>query len=37
MGQAGQESPEVAPNDVDKQTGEVLGKRVAEYAFRLRK
>lgn len=30
MGQAGQESPDVAPNDADKLTGEVFGKRVAE-------
>ena len=30
MAQAGQESPDVAPNDADKLTGEVFGKRVAE-------
>ena len=30
MAQAGQEAPDVAPNDVDKLTGEVFGKRVAE-------
>jgi len=29
MGQAGFESPEVAPNDADKLTGEILGRRVA--------
>jgi NAD(P)H dehydrogenase (quinone) len=29
IGQAMQESPDVAPNDADKLTGEVLGKRVA--------
>lgn len=34
MGQAGQESPEVAPNEADKLTGEVLGRRVAEAAKR---
>jgi len=28
--QAGQESPDVAPNAADKLTGEILGKRVAE-------
>jgi NAD(P)H dehydrogenase (quinone) len=36
MGQAGQEDPEVAPNEADKLTGEVLGKRVAEYAAKLK-
>lgn len=30
MGQAGQESPEVAPNESDKLTGELLGRRVAQ-------
>ena len=30
MGQAGNESPEVAPNAADLLTGEVLGRRVAE-------
>jgi len=34
MGQAGQESPEVAPNAGDKLTGELLGRRVAEAAKR---
>lgn len=28
--QAGQESPDVAPNDADKLTGEILGRRVAQ-------
>ena len=32
MAQAGQEPPDVAPNAADKLTGELLGKRVAEYA-----
>lgn len=36
MAQAGQESPEVAPNEGDKLTGEILGKRVAEKALKLR-
>jgi NAD(P)H dehydrogenase (quinone) len=35
--QAGQESPDVAPNAEDKLTGERLGKRVAEFALRLKK
>ena len=35
MGQAGQESPEVAPNEADKLTGELLGRRVAEFARKL--
>ena len=30
MGQAGNESPDVAPNAADKLTGEILGRRVAE-------
>ena len=34
MGQAMQEPPEVAPNDADKLTGEILGRRVAEAAKR---
>ncbi len=33
-GQAGQESPEVAPSDADKLTGEMLGRRVAHSAKR---
>ena len=37
MGQAGQESPDVAPSEGDKLTGEILGKRVAEYAVKLKK
>jgi NAD(P)H dehydrogenase (quinone) len=37
MAQAGQESPDVAPNEGDKQTGEILGRRVANYAVKLKK
>ena len=37
MAQAGQESSDVAPNEGDKLTGEILGKRVAEYAVKLKK
>ncbi len=37
MGQAGQEPTDVAPNAADKQTGEILGKRVAEFAMKLKK
>lgn len=37
MAQAGQEPTDVAPNAADKQTGELLGKRVAEYALKLKK
>ncbi len=37
MAQAGQEAPDVAPNAQDKLTGELLGKRVAAYALRLKK
>ncbi len=33
----GHESPEVTPNEADKLTGEILGKRVAEYAVKLKK
>lgn len=36
MGQAMQEPPEEAPNDADKRTGEVLGKRVAEWVKKLK-
>ena len=36
MAQAGQESPEVAPNAQDKLTGELLGIRVAQYAVKLK-
>src|SRR6478736_4984327 len=32
--QAGQESPEVAPSEADKLTGEVLGRRIAQAAKR---
>ena len=37
MAQAGQEPPDVAPNAADKLTGELLGRRVAEYAVKLKK
>ncbi len=37
MGQAGQEATDVAPSAQDKETGELLGKRVATFAFKLRK
>jgi NAD(P)H dehydrogenase (quinone) len=37
MGLAGQESPEVKPSANDKLTGEILGKRVAEFAVKLKK
>jgi NAD(P)H dehydrogenase (quinone) len=37
MGQAMQEPPEVAPNDADKLTGEVFGRRVAEAAARWKR
>ena len=37
MAQAGQEPVDVAPNAADKLTGEILGKRVAEYAVKLKK
>ena len=37
MAQAGQEPTEVKPNAADKLTGELLGKRVAEYAVKLKK
>ena len=37
MAQAGQEATDVAPNAADKLTGELLGKRVAEYAVKLKK
>jgi NAD(P)H dehydrogenase (quinone) len=36
MGQAGHEPPDVAPNAADKLTGEILGRRVATYALRLK-
>jgi len=36
MAQAGQEPPDAAPGEGDKLTGEVLGKRVAEYAVKLK-
>jgi hypothetical protein len=37
MAQAGQEPTDVAPNAADKLTGELLGKRVAEFAVKLKK
>jgi NAD(P)H dehydrogenase (quinone) len=37
MAQAMQEAPEVAPNEADKLTGEILGKRVAQFALKLKK
>ena len=37
MGQAGQEPPEEKPNAEDKLTGEILGKRVATFALKLKK
>jgi NAD(P)H dehydrogenase (quinone) len=37
MAQAGQEPVEVAPNAVDKLTGELLGRRVATFAAKLKK
>ena len=37
MAQAGQEATDVAPNAPDKLTGELLGRRVAEYAVKLKK
>ena len=36
MAQAGQEAPDVAPNEPDKLTGELLGKRVAAFAQKLK-
>jgi len=36
MGQ-GHESPDVAPNEADKLTGEILGKRVAQFALKMKK
>jgi len=35
--QAGQESPDIAPNAADKLTGELLGKRVAMLAVKMKK
>jgi NAD(P)H dehydrogenase (quinone) len=37
MAQAFQEAPEVAPNDADKLTGEILGRRVATFAAKFAK
>ncbi|WDF77214.1 flavodoxin family protein [Mucilaginibacter sp. KACC 22773] len=36
MGQAHQEPTDIAPNEDDKLTGEVLGKRVAEFAVKMK-
>lgn len=36
MGQAMLEPPEEAPNEADKLTGEILGKRVAQWSVRLK-
>ncbi len=37
MAQAGQESPEVAPSGGDKLTGELFGKRVAEFTVKIKR
>ncbi|HEY4415576.1 MAG TPA: flavodoxin family protein [Verrucomicrobiae bacterium] len=37
MGVAGQESPDIKPSAGDKQTGEILGKRVAALVLKLKK
>jgi hypothetical protein len=37
MAQAGQEPTDVAPNAADKLTGELLGRRVASIAAKLKK
>jgi len=37
MAQAGQEPTDIAPNAADKLTGELLGRRVAEFALKLQK
>jgi NAD(P)H dehydrogenase (quinone) len=37
MVSAGQESPDIAPDAGDKLTGEILGRRVAGYALKLKK
>ncbi len=36
MAQAGQEAPVIAPNDGDKLTGELYGKRIAEFTARFK-
>jgi NAD(P)H dehydrogenase (quinone) len=36
MAQAGQEAPEVAPNEGDKLTGVLFGKRLAEFTLKLK-
>ena len=37
MALAGHEPTEVAPNAGDKQTGEILGARVADFVLKLKK
>jgi NAD(P)H dehydrogenase (quinone) len=37
MALAGQESPDIAPSEGDKLTGEILGRRVAGFALKLKK
>jgi hypothetical protein len=37
MGVAGQEPPDVAPNEADRKTGKILGARVANFALKLKK
>ena len=37
MAQAGQEPTDVAPSEADKLTGELFGKRVAEFTVKLKK
>jgi NAD(P)H dehydrogenase (quinone) len=37
MAKTGQEAPEVAPDEPDRLTGEILGRRVATFAAKLRK
>ena len=37
MAQAGQEPTDIAPNAADKLTGELLGKRVAEFTLKVKK
>jgi NAD(P)H dehydrogenase (quinone) len=37
MASVGQEAPDVAPNEGDKLTGEILGRRVAGFALKLKK
>jgi NAD(P)H dehydrogenase (quinone) len=37
MASTGQEAPDVAPDEGDKLTGEILGRRVASFALKLKK